>query len=213
MDSIITNLQILSSSPAVRSYDNDSLGLFDEVQDSTNELPDFYMWLNREGKLVWISGINNTAYKNSKGIDLSNNQYFTVPRYTFAPYYSEGTIESIDSMPTMYISYPIVEEHNIQTYEAVNINNTDMAENGENASPGTRTSPSTGTFKGVVIAAISFDVTNSILKKHASFSSEVARNSVQLLDKRGEILLYSEDVPEKVSSLPRMVKSNIRHGK
>ena len=54
-----------------------------------------------------------------------------------------NTIESIDSIPRMYISYPIIEEHNIQTYEAVNINNTDMTENGENASPGTRTSPST----------------------------------------------------------------------
>ena len=71
LDSIITNLQILSSSPAVMNYDNDSLGLFDAVQKSTNELPDFYMWLDEDGELMWISGMNNTTYKNIRGLTLA----------------------------------------------------------------------------------------------------------------------------------------------
>jgi signal transduction histidine kinase len=174
LDSIITNLQILSSSPAVMNYDNDSLGLFDAVQKSTNELPDFYMWLDEDGELIWISGMNNTSYKNIRGLDLSHNQYYTVPRYTLAPYYSEGVIESIDNIPRMYISYPIIDSRNTH-------------QGNSNSSSSIKTS--LGTFKGVVVAAISFDLTNNLLKKLSS--SEVARNSIILLDKSGEILFYS----------------------
>ncbi|MBD0360682.1 MAG: sensor histidine kinase, partial [Nitrososphaeraceae archaeon] len=176
LDSIITNLQILSSSPAVMNYDNDSLGLFNAVQKSTNELPDFYMWLDEDGELLWISGMNNTTYKNIRGLDLSHNQYYTVPRYTLAPYYSKGVMESIDNIPRMYISYPIIDSRN--THQGNN-----------NSSSSSSIKTSLGTFKGVVVAAISFDLTNNLLKKISS--SEVARNSIILLDKSGEILFYS----------------------
>jgi hypothetical protein len=144
---------------------------------------------------MWISGMNNTSYKQDKGIDLSHNQYFTVPRYTFAPYYSDGTVESIDGTPRMLISYPIIEMKNTNKVD-ININTTtDKVEedSNEGSSPYAETQSSTRAFKGVVVAAISFDVANSILKKQASSSSEVARNSVILLDKKGDILLSSED--------------------
>ena len=133
------------------NYDNDSLGLFDAVQKSTNELPDFYMWLDEDGELVWISGMNNTTYKNIRGLDLSHNQYYTVPRYTLAPYYSEGVIESIDNIPRMYISYPIIDSRNTH-------------QGNSNSSSSIKTS--LGTFKGVVVAAISFDLTNILLKSY-----------------------------------------------
>ena len=174
LDSIITNLQILSTSPAVMNYDNNSLGLFDAVQKSTNELPDFYMWLDEDGELLWISGMNNTTYKNIRGLDLSHNQYYTVPRYTLAPYYSKGVMESIDNIPRMYISYPIIDSRNTH-------------QGNDNSSSSIKIS--SGTFKGVVVAAISFDLTNNLLKKISS--SEIARNSIILLDESGEILFYS----------------------
>lgn len=165
LDSVITNLQVLSSSPTIRNNDNDSLSLLDAVQESTNELPDFYMWLDKDGRLIWISGMNVTSYNSQKGLDLSHNQYFSVPRFTFAPYYSHGQIQSIDGIPRLYMSYPIIDKS---------------------------TNSSTKLFKGVVVAAISFNVTDNILKRQAS-SSEVAGNSIILLDRSGEILLYSED--------------------
>jgi signal transduction histidine kinase len=172
LDSIITNLQVLSSSPALRNYDNDSLSLLDAVQKSTNELPDFYMWLDKDGRLIWISGMNDTSYDSLRGLDLSHNQYFSVPRYTLAPYYSHGQIRSIDDNPRLYMSYPIID----------------------------KSTASTELFKGAVVAAISFNVTNNILKKQTSSSSEIARNSILLLDKSGEVLLYSEDSNENLPS-------------
>lgn len=171
LDSIITNLQVLSTSPALRNYDNDSLSLLDAVQKSTNELPDFYMWLDKDGKLIWISGMN-TSYNSQRGLDHSHNQYFSVPRYTLAPYYSYGQIRSIDDIPRLYMSYPIID----------------------------KSTNSTEFFKGAVVAAISFDVTDNILKRQTSSSLEVARNSIVLLDKSGEVLLYSEDSNENLPS-------------
>jgi hypothetical protein len=95
----------------------------------------------------------------------------------------------------MLISYPIIEMKNTNKVD-ININTTtDKVEedSNEGSSPYAETQSSTRAFKGVVVAAISFDVANSILKKQAFSSSEVARNSVILLDKKGEILLSSED--------------------
>jgi hypothetical protein len=56
LKSITTNLQVLSNSRGLQNHDNDSSILLDAVQQSTNELPDSYMWLDQNGKLVWLSG-------------------------------------------------------------------------------------------------------------------------------------------------------------
>src|ERR671931_2338154 len=56
LNSIKSNLQVLSNSHGLQIHDNASGILLDAVQKSTNELPDSYMWLDENGKLVWLSG-------------------------------------------------------------------------------------------------------------------------------------------------------------
>jgi len=65
------------------------------------------MWLDKSGKINWISNINETTYKKYKGTDLSYRPYFTFPRDTHSAYYS-NLIESNDKVPRLYISYPVI---------------------------------------------------------------------------------------------------------
>src|SRR6266487_4663302 len=98
-------------------------------QHSSNDLTDFYMWLNKDGKINWISNINETTYQKYKGTDLSYRPYFTIPKDTHTAYYS-SVIESNDKVPRLYISYPV-------------INTT-----------GTGTGPRTGTANGILTGVV-----------------------------------------------------------
>jgi signal transduction histidine kinase len=66
------------------------------------------MWLDRDGKLVWLSNINQTSYEQFKGIDLSQRVYFAQPKNTLNVYYSNA-IDSNDDVPRVYVSYPIID--------------------------------------------------------------------------------------------------------
>jgi hypothetical protein len=66
------------------------------------------MWLDDEGKIVWISNLNDSNYQRFKGTDLSYREYYSVPKKTGEAYYS-GIIDSNDKMSRLYISYPILD--------------------------------------------------------------------------------------------------------
>lgn len=106
---ITDTLQIISKSPSVIGGDLEGARpMFDQAEDSSPELIDFYMWLDKAGKLVWISNINQTAYQQFQGTDLSYRLYFTSPRETRQAYYS-SVIDSNDSVTRLYISYPVLD--------------------------------------------------------------------------------------------------------
>jgi signal transduction histidine kinase len=65
------------------------------------------MWLDSNGKIVWISNMNQSTYQKYRGTDLSYRPYFTVPKVTHTAYYS-SLIDSNDKVPRLYISYPII---------------------------------------------------------------------------------------------------------
>ena len=101
-------LQTLADGPALQNNEFERAQLIiNDRQNHTSDLTDFYMWLDQDGKIVWISNINSTLYQKYKGFDLSYRPYFTVPRDTHTPYYS-SLIESNDNVPRLYISYPIL---------------------------------------------------------------------------------------------------------
>src|ERR687883_742350 len=95
LNSVKSNLQVLSNSRGLQNHDNASGILLDAVQESTNELPDSYMWVDENGKLIWLSGsvsnVNEGKSQNPYSFDFSHTSYFTIPRNTRTPYYS-GTI-------------------------------------------------------------------------------------------------------------------------
>jgi hypothetical protein len=101
-------LQTLAQSPAIHNNEYKRADFVINTRHrSSSDLTDFYMWLNKDGKINWISNINESTYQKNKGIDISYRPYFIVPRDTHTVYYS-SLIESNDKVPRLYISYPII---------------------------------------------------------------------------------------------------------
>ena len=111
---VINTLQIISRNRSVMEGDTENAKpMFNQADDSNPEIIDFYMWLDSEGKIVWLSNINQTTYEQYKNTDLSYRLYFITPRDTHQVYYS-GVIDSNDGVARLYISYPILGESSDQ---------------------------------------------------------------------------------------------------
>ena len=153
-------LQTLADSPAVHNNEYKRADtVINTRQHSSSDFTDFYMWLNKDGKINWISNINSSIYQKYKGTDLSYRPYYTVPRQTHMVYYS-SLIESNDKIPRLYISYPV-------------INTTGTGNNDK------------GIFTGVVVTSIKLATLGNFLKDQLfpQFNSTIG-----LLDKNGTIL-------------------------
>ena len=165
-------LQTLADSPALQNNEVGSAQLIiNDRQNHTSDLTDFYMWLDQDGKIVWISNINSTLYQKYKGFDLSYRPYFIVPRETHTPYYS-SLIESNDKVPRLYISYPILSKPG----SGLILNATNKVNNTESNS---------NNFKGIVVAAVNGTTTANILKSQLP---PEFNGTVKLLDNNGIIL-------------------------
>jgi hypothetical protein len=99
-------LQTLADSPAIQNHEFGRSEVITNFRENyTSDLTDFYMWLDREGKIVWISNMNSSAYQKYKGLDLSYRPYFSVPKDYSSSYYS-SLIKLNDKVPRLYfISY------------------------------------------------------------------------------------------------------------
>jgi signal transduction histidine kinase len=156
-------LQTLAQSPAIHNNEYKRADIvINSRQQSSSDLTDFYMWLNKDGRINWISNINESTYQKYKGKDLSYRAYFIVPRDTHTVYYS-SLIESNDKVPRLYISYPVIN------------------------STGTNTATANGILTGVVVTSIRLQTLNNFLSKQllSQFNS-----SIGLLDRNG-IVLYT----------------------
>ena len=169
LESTTTLLQTLADSPAIQNNEfQRSQAIMNSRQNYTSELTDFYMWLDRDGKIVWISNMNSTTYQKYKGFDLSYRPYYTVPKNTNTAYYS-SVIESNDKVPRLYISYPILSK---QGPEYNNSNSTKLV-----------------TFQGVAVTALLINSLGQLLKSQLfpNLTSDIG-----LLDNTG-IILYADN--------------------
>jgi signal transduction histidine kinase len=108
IESITALLQTLTDSPAIHNNEYQrAYVIINNRQHYSAQFTDFYMWLDKNGKLNWVSDMNQTAYQRYKGTDLSYRQYFTIPKNNLTVYYST-LIESNDKVPRLYISYPVI---------------------------------------------------------------------------------------------------------
>ena len=93
-------LRTLSGSPALHNNEYKRADtVINSRQNSSSDLTYFYMWLDKNGKINWISNINETIYQKYKGTDLSYRPYFTI---------TAVCIQSNDKVPRLYISYPVI---------------------------------------------------------------------------------------------------------
>ena len=183
LESITALLQTLADSPAVHNNEyKRAHTVINSRQQYSGQVTDFFMWLDKNGKLNWVSNINQTAYEKYKGIDLSYRPYFSVPRDNHAAYYST-LIESNDKIPRLYISYPVI-----------------------NATEG---NGSSAEFTGVVAASIRATTLGNVLQRQLipQFNSTLG-----LLDRNGIVLysstpsfigkyVFGDDIQSAFSSL------------
>lgn len=173
LSDISSNLQIIAQTPAVQ--DNDFQGgriVLNAAESATGEIVDFYMWLDKDGRIIWISNTNQTTYEQYKGLDLSYRSYFIAPKDTGKSYYSSVT-ESNDGIPRLYISYPILGAQQENAGGIISASNIVTANE----------------FKGIVAAGLRTDVLGRLLEQELS---PKLQSQVVLLDHRG-IILYSEE--------------------
>jgi signal transduction histidine kinase len=171
LNDITSLVQVMAAARSVQEGNlSRAQSIFTEAKLTTSDLVDFYMWLDKDGKLVWISNINQTAYDQYKGLDLSYRLYFSEPRTTHDVYYS-SIVDSNDRVNRLYISYPIIGKES----------------SGQPSSEST--SGIDGEFKGTVTAAIRTDVLGNYLESQISPN---LKGEVGVLDHTG-IILYSKD--------------------
>ena len=165
VDAVTDNLELIAEAPSIRNNDTSALDLINLGQDISANLTDFYMWLDAEGKIVWISNLNESNYQRYKGTDLSYREYFSVPKETSEAYYSSA-IDSNDNISRLYISYPIFNDSNT----------------------GSASSSSNAQFVGIVTAGIRIDRLGDFLQ---STVPEKYNSSIGFIDKDGTILYTS----------------------
>ena len=109
MSDSVNTIEIIAGAPAILGGElQGAKELLDRAQRSTSELVDFYMWLDQDGKMKWISNINQTALAQYANIDLSYRLYFSMPKENHQLYYS-SVVESNDQVNRLYVSYPILD--------------------------------------------------------------------------------------------------------
>ncbi len=107
-ESISNLLQTLAESPAIHNNEFKRADIvINTRQQHSKELTDFYMWIDKNGKMNWISNINQSQYQKYQDIDLRYKPYFYIPKFTHSAYYS-SLLESNDKIPRLYISYPVI---------------------------------------------------------------------------------------------------------
>ena len=174
LDDITSLLQIMSGSRSLQEGDlSRAASVFNEAQLATSDLVDFYMWLDKDGRVVWISNINQTEYEQYRGLDLSYRLYFSEPKATHNVYYS-SVVDSNDRINRLYVSYPLVGKNMSAQLDPV-------------AYAGS--SSLGGDFRGTIVAGIRTDVLGKYLESQISPS---LKGQVGLIDRTG-IILYLQD--------------------
>jgi signal transduction histidine kinase len=174
VDDITSLLRIISASRSIQEGDlNAAASIFNEAQLATSDLVDFYMWLDRDGRIIWISNINQTVYEQYRGLDLSFRLYFSEPKATHNVYYS-SVVDSNDRINRLYMSYPIIGKNVSAQLDPV---------------PVAAASSLGDEFRGIVVAGIRTDVLGEYLESQISPNLE---GQVGLIDRTG-IILYLKD--------------------
>jgi signal transduction histidine kinase len=173
IDIISSNLILMSEAPAIQSHDVESaIPLFSSARSTTVDFASSYFWVDADGTLLWADAFtNSTIEQQYNGDDRSFRDYYSTPRDTFAPYYST-VIESVDGVPRLYVSYPILDRSPSAGQQSSSI----PQQTGDPA------------FKGVVVSAVDLDDIGKFLQgelspKHSSTAG--------LLDREGMILYTS----------------------
>ena len=169
LDSINSNLKVLTSSPFLFENDIDQVqNLLYSAQSSTLHITDAYYWINVNGRIVTSSKIYQIPQANEI-LDTQNQPFFLNPKKTLTPYYSTSITSKGSPSAFLYISYPIIKQQIVQstnsTYNVKQI------------------------FNGVLVAAISVKSLGTFLQNE--MTSSIIGN-VGLMDRDG-VIIYARN--------------------
>lgn len=140
VESVADNLRLIPTAPSVRNEDSSGIDLLALAENNTNNLADFYIWLDGKGRIIGSSsGIDGT--KKHLVDDLSNATFFSAPKKTFDGYVSN--ISFFENIPRMFISFPI-----IRKIPGGETNASSTTSNNYDRAPNIST-PDAGTFEGI----------------------------------------------------------------
>ncbi|HEX7209195.1 MAG TPA: cache domain-containing protein, partial [Nitrososphaeraceae archaeon] len=180
VSAIISNLRVLSNAPSIHNNSLSSQTLFDAAQESTKGLTEGYYWLDREGKVITYSQVQQ--FPDYRGVDLSSRDYFKIPRDSNTPYFS-SVINSTDKVQRVYISYPII-GNSVNGSSGDNSGSSVIVENNISASTNNN-----NIFEGVIVAALRATDIGKFLQ--AELLKEFP-NTAGLIDRNG-VILYSQN--------------------
>ena len=177
VESVVDNLRLISNSPSVQNGDNSGIDLLGLADHNTNNLTDFYVWLDSKGGVIGASSaIDGTNKQLAK--DLSNATFFSVPNKTFSPYTSNVTY--FENIPRIFISFPILD---INVRDQINVS---AAASGNVHLLANMSAPTLAEkFKGVIAVAIRVDKLGEYLQ--SQIPSEY-NGFVGVVNSRGIIL-------------------------
>jgi signal transduction histidine kinase len=194
IESVSVNLRTLSNAILLLGNGNPgSSSLINTAQMGTRELTEAYYWIDNNGKLLATSEPNSTV-SNRLGSNLSDKDYFTIPKITNKPYFGSAG-EAQNRFSRFYISFPIIRLSNDSTSILINSDRNESS------------------FEGVVVAAISLGDLGRFLQKELSPNLE---STLGLIDKDG-VILYSQNqavvgrnylAPEFQSLIPAEIKES-----
>ena len=169
LDSINSNLKVLTSSPFLFESDIDQVqNLLYSAQSSTLNITDAYYWIDVNGRIVTSSKIYQTDKANDI-LDTQNQPFFLNPKKTLTPFYSTSITSKGSPSSFLYISYPLIKQQ-ILKYQ----NNTYNAKQ---------------IFDGVLVAAISVKSLGVFLQNE--MTSSIIGN-VGLMDREG-VIIYARN--------------------
>jgi signal transduction histidine kinase len=199
---VTANLEIISDSPSIHMHLPNAKSLLYSGQKTTNNLTEFYAWLNKDGKIVWVTLFDNkTLYDKNADFNLANREHFEEVKSTLNPHITP-VIKSITGSNTIFISYPILgnqTENNtsdiIQRNENKNTNNIQLLAQQEKIQQQeqkknireTKTN-SDKILDGTILTGIN---TTSMIKLLENQVSPKNRSAINLIDKKGLIITAS----------------------
>ena len=201
---VTSNLEIISNSPSINMHLPNAKSLLYSGQKTTNNLTEFYAWLDKEGKIVWVTLFDNkTIYEKNADFNSSHREHFNVVKSTLQPHITP-VIKSITGSNTIFISYPILANQTnnnisdiIQNYDnnnTNNINNIPILTQQEKIQQQQQQQyietkkNSDKVFDGTILTGIN---TTSMIKLLENQVSPKNRSAINLIDREGLIVTAS----------------------
>lgn len=193
LDSIISNLELLTSSPSILQNDLDQVqNLLYTAQLSTLQITDAYYWMDLQGRIITSSKVYQ-GDNIGQNINFQNQTFFQIPKKTLSPYFSTSIRSEDNPSSFLYISYPLIKKQILKF---------------QNDTYGVRQA-----FDGVIVAAISVKSLGLFLQDE--MVSSIIGN-VGLMDRNG-VIIYARNPaligknylsPEFQSLIPDVIKKD-----